>query len=136
ASRWPTATTARRRRAHGKRPRRRRRRSSGRVSEMRRLMLACLPAAIAGCMGGFERGTLAELHAVEPDLEEVEVQDSLDLAMESYRRFLNETPTGRMTPEAMRRLADLQIEKEFGITGDGERWIEMAAPEPGAAPQG
>lgn len=103
---------------------------------MRRLMLACLPAAIAGCMGGFERGTLAELHAVEPDLEEVEVQDSLDLAMESYRRFLNETPTGRMTPEAMRRLADLQIEKEFGITGDGERWIEMAAPEPGAAPQG
>src|SRR5690606_17064126 len=127
----------RRRRVHETPPRRRpRRRSSGRVSEMRRLMLACLPAAIAGCIGGLERGTLAELHAVEPDLEEIEVQDSLDLAMESYRRFLNETPTGRMTPEAMRRLADLQIEKEFGITGDGERWIEMAAPEPGAMPQG
>ncbi len=35
-----------------------------------------------------------------------------------------------MTPEAMRRLADLQIEKQFGIrAGDGKP-REMAAPEP------
>jgi TolA-binding protein len=49
--------------------------------------------------------------------------------MQSYRRYLDETPTSTMTPEAMRRLADLKLEREFGIIGDGTRWIEMAAPE-------
>ena len=38
--------------------------------------------------------------------------------MQSYRRFLEETPTSRMAPEAMRRLADLQLEKAYGISGD------------------
>ena len=38
-----------------------------------------------------------------------------------------------MTPEAMRRLADLQLEKQFGIrTGDAKP-REMAAPEPAQA---
>ena len=32
-------------------------------------------------------------------------------AMQGYRRFLEATPTSRMAPEAMRRLADLQLEK-------------------------
>ena len=56
--------------------------------------------------------------------------------MQSYRRYLDETPTSAMTPEAMRRLADLQLEKEFGITGGPPtgRWVEMAAPDAGAAP--
>ena len=74
---------------------------------------------------------------MQPDVAEVEVADSLDLAMQSYRRYLDETPTSAMTPEAMRRLADLQLEKEFGITGGtapSGRWIEMAAPDAGAAP--
>ena len=34
--------------------------------------------------------------------------------MESYRRFLEETPESALTPEAMRRLADLKIEREYG----------------------
>ena len=74
---------------------------------------------------------------MQPDVAEVEVADSLDLAMQSYRRYLDETPTSAMTPEAMRRLADLQLEKEFGITGGDApsgRWIEMAAPDAGEAP--
>src|SRR5262249_12680943 len=36
-------------------------------------------------------------------------------------------------PEAMRRLADLQIEKQFGIHTGGAKQREMAAPEPGQA---
>jgi len=49
--------------------------------------------------------------------------------MEGYRRYLAETPETAMTPEAMRRLADLQVEKQFGIrAGDGKP-REMAAPE-------
>ena len=92
-------------------------------------------AIAAGCAVAPQRGTIAELESVPADLAEVEVADSLDLATASYRRYLEETPVSAMTPEAMRRLADLQLEKEFGITGDGERWVEMAAPESGAAPE-
>jgi TolA-binding protein len=62
-------------------------------------------------------------------VQEVQVEQGLDKAMASYRRFLDETPQTAMTPEAMRRLADLQIEKQFGLrAGDGKP-REMAAPE-------
>ena len=86
------------------------------------------PALLAACADQPARGTLAQLHDVEPDVEEVKVEQGLETAMQSYRRYLEETPRTEMTPEAMRRLADLQIEKQFGIRGDGEI-KEMAAPE-------
>jgi cellulose synthase operon protein C len=74
-------------------------------------------------------GTLAELRNVRPDVQEVKVEQGLDQAMQQYRRFLEEAPETAMTPEAMRRLADLQLEKQFGIrTGNKPR--EMAAPKP------
>src|SRR6476660_5078506 len=74
-------------------------------------------------------GTLAELRNVRPDVQEVKVEQGLDQAMQNYRRFLDETPQTAMTPEAMRRLADLQLEKQFGIrTGDNKR-REMAVPQ-------
>lgn len=95
---------------------------------IRRLALVALAAALAGCATTAQKGTLAELRDVKPEVDEVYLEDSLDLAAQSYRRYLEETPVSEMTPEAMRRLADLQIEKEFGIIGDG-RMIEMAAPE-------
>jgi hypothetical protein len=103
----------------------------------RRNVAFCIATLIAsGCASSPETGTLATLRTVEPDVAEVEVLDSLDLAMQSYRRYLEETQTTAMTPEAMRRLADLQLEKEFGITGGTPpgRWVEMAAPDAGAAP--
>src|SRR5213594_2962835 len=81
-------------------------------------------------------GTLAELRNVRPDLQEVKVEQGLDQAMQQYRRFLEEAPETAMTPEAMRRLADLQLEKQFGIrTGDGKPQ-EMAAPQTAQAPAG
>jgi tetratricopeptide (TPR) repeat protein len=83
------------------------------------------------------KGTLGELNNVQADVAEVEVADSLDLALQSYRRYLAETSTSAMTPEAMRRLADLQLEREFGIAGGEKptgRYVEMAAPDAGAAP--
>lgn len=96
---------------------------------------ACLPACalLAGCAVHTENGTLAELRDVEPVLEEVRLDDSLDRAAQSYRQYLEETPAGARTAEAMRRLADLQIEQEFGIIGGGD-YIEMAAPETGNSP--
>src|SRR6266571_8150966 len=75
-------------------------------------------------------GTLAELRNVRPDVQEVKVEQGLDQAMQQYRRFLAETPETAMTPEAMRRLADLQLEKQFGIRAGGAKPREMAAPKP------
>src|SRR5262249_10768011 len=90
---------------------------------MRRLTIpiVLVTALFLGCAAHHKptRATLADLHNVHPDVQEVRVDQGLDQAMQSYRRFLEETPETAMTPEAMRRLADLQIEKQFGIhTGD------------------
>ena len=103
---------------------------------MKRLLLLLSAAAVVpGCAVHPDGGTLADLRSVEPVLEEIRLDDSLDMAAEGYRRYLEETPTGVRTAEAMRRLADLQIEKEFGIIGDGE-YIEMTAPETAASTAG
>src|SRR5262245_66020772 len=75
-------------------------------------------------------GTLAELRNVRRDVQEVKVEQGLEQAMQNYRRFLEETPEGAMTPEAMRRLADLQLEKQFGIRAGDGRPREMTAPQP------
>src|SRR5215813_7515944 len=77
-------------------------------------------------------GTLAELRNIRPDVQEVKVEQGLEQAMQNYRRFLDETPETAMTPEAMRRLADLQIEKQFGIRVANTKPREMAAPTVGA----
>ena len=71
----------------------------------------------AACAGNPDRRTLAELRDVEPDMTEVQVENSLDQAMVGYRKFLEEAPESALTPEAMRRLADLKLEKEYGILG-------------------
>jgi tetratricopeptide (TPR) repeat protein len=105
---------------------------------MRRLTIPIVlaPALLVGCAAHHKatQATLADLRNVRPDVHEVKVEQGLDQAMHHYRRFLEETPETTMTPEAMRRLADLEIEKQFGIhTGDGKP-REMAAPESAQAP--
>ncbi|MEZ4334503.1 MAG: tetratricopeptide repeat protein [Myxococcota bacterium] len=80
-----------------------------------RVLLLGQIVAVA-CSGNPDRQTLAGLRAVPPDLREVTVENGLDQAMEGYRQFLEEAPTSTLTPEAMRRLADLKLEKEYGLT--------------------
>ncbi|MGH7289458.1 MAG: tetratricopeptide repeat protein, partial [Myxococcota bacterium] len=87
------------------------------------------PTLFLACAGGPDGHTLAELREREADISEVAVENSLDQAMVGYRRFLEEAPESPLTPEAMRRLADLKLEKEYGILGDGEP-KELPAPEP------
>jgi len=97
---------------------------------MSRLALLCVTVVgIVGCAATPEKQTIAELRDVDPDLREIQVDDSLVKAMTSYRQFLAETPSHALAPEAMRRLADLQIEKEYGVIGGG-RIIELSAPDP------
>ena len=94
-----------------------------------RLTLGFSVFALAACSTSVQQqGTLAELEVVDADLEEVYLEDSLERAADSYRRYLAETPKSARTPEAMRRLADLQIEQAYGVIGSGEM-VEMQAPE-------
>src|SRR6185312_8839090 len=90
-------------------------------------------AFLGGCTAHHKppntQGTLADLHNVAPDVKEAETQQSVDQAMQQYRKFLEESPETPMTPEAIRRLADLELEKQYGIhTGEGK-------PKPMPAPQ-
>jgi tetratricopeptide (TPR) repeat protein len=97
---------------------------------MRRNSTAFVAAAtllLGACAGKPEKGTLASLHKVPADLKEVEVDEGLDKAMQGYRRFLEDSPQSALAPEAMRRLADLKVEKEYGILGDG-KLVEVEAP--------
>ena len=100
----------------------------------RRQAVWCLvPVVLAGCAHDPDRETLAELRRVEADVADVRVEDGLDQAIGGYRNFLEETPESAFTPEAMRRLADLKVEKEYGILGDGEI-RELPAPAAGEPP--
>jgi tetratricopeptide (TPR) repeat protein len=79
---------------------------------------AVLAAGLAlACVGNPDKRTLADLHGVEPDLTEVTVEDGLAQAMEGYESFLEEAPESALTPEAMRRLADLKLEQQYGYLG-------------------
>lgn len=87
-------------------------------------MPTLLPRIVVGLFVGSQLScatpdsrTLAELRNVEADMTEVQVTNGLDEAMRGYRRYLEEAPESSLTPEAMRRLADLKLEKEFGILG-------------------
>ena len=93
---------------------------------------ALLLPVLASCAHQVERaGTLATLHQVRPDTQEVPVDQGLDRAVRSYGDFLQQAPDSALAPEAMRRLADLKIEKEFGIQGDG-KLVELQASQNGA----
>ncbi|MDQ1362193.1 MAG: hypothetical protein QG652_53, partial [Pseudomonadota bacterium] len=72
-----------------------------------------------GCAVIGRQDTIADLNSVELEIREEYVEGSLEKAMESYQKFLQETPEGALTPEAIRRLADLKIEKEYGLQQPG-----------------
>lgn len=104
---------------------------------MRRLHLLTIPtilglAFMVGCAARAKKntaGTLADLHNVAPDVRDVTVENGLDQALEQYRKIVEETPKTAMTPEAMRRLADLEIEKQYGIRVGDAKHRKMAAPK-------
>jgi len=78
------------------------------------LLLFAIPAILAACQSGGSRDTIAQLRDMKIEIREEAIVGGLGKAMESYQRFLDETPESALTPEAMRRLADLKIEREYG----------------------
>ncbi|HEU4391921.1 MAG TPA: tetratricopeptide repeat protein, partial [Blastocatellia bacterium] len=79
--------------------------------------------------------TIAKLRNMQIEIKEEKIDGGLDKAMLSYQRFLEETPDSALTPEAIRRLADLKIEKEYGTLTPGVEPSERAPalPVPGRA---
>lgn len=105
-----------------------------------RLLIFAVPALMSACQAGGGRETIAQLRNKKVEIREEAIQGGLEKAMVGYQRFLDETPESALTPEAMRRLADLKIEKEYGYLTDAGRGrrtqgANLAAPEPGASPK-
>lgn len=98
-----------------------------------RMVLLLSPVLVTGCAPTPDKQTVGQLRNTPADLADVRVEQGLDRAMESYRRYLEQTPKTAMTPEAMRRLADLKVEKQYGILGDG-KLLEMEAPQSSLEP--
>jgi tetratricopeptide (TPR) repeat protein len=95
---------------------------------LRRLSLPCV-VILAACASptGDTTGSIGELRHASADLTDVKIDGGTDLAIQSYRQFLERTPEGGMTPEAIRRLADLKIQKEYGTLEGVKRNQENAA---------
>jgi cellulose synthase operon protein C len=52
------------------------------------------------------------------EIKEDKLESGLEKAMLGYQRFLEETPDSPLAPEAMRRLADLKLEREYGTLAE------------------
>ncbi len=79
-----------------------------------RLMILVLVTVLASCTSSSNKGSIGQLENVNVDLADVKVEGGLDKAMQGYQKFLEQAPESSMTPEALRRLADLKIQKEYG----------------------
>ena len=82
------------------------------------LMVAGISLTVSGCATYNKEGTLGSLQDVDIEIKEEVIVGSLEKALESYQRYLEETPETAMTPEAIRRLADLKIEKEYSAAAE------------------
>ena len=73
-----------------------------------------------------DENTLNRLDQVNIAVQDEQIEDSLHKAMESYRQYIKQAPATSVKPEAIHRLADLEVEKSYRIEG-----VEAPA-EPGA----
>ncbi|HLO26824.1 MAG TPA: tetratricopeptide repeat protein, partial [Geobacteraceae bacterium] len=108
-----------------------------------RLFICAAPLMLAACASVSDsnrnRNTIATLRHVQIEIKEEKIEGGLEKAMLSYQRFLEGTPDSALTPEAIRRLADLKIQKEYGTLTTGAatagRAPKLPAPEPVTRPK-
>ncbi|MCF6266138.1 MAG: tetratricopeptide repeat protein [Desulfuromusa sp.] len=103
------------------------------------LFISILTVFLAACSTVDNRGTIAQLRDQQINISAVEIVGGLDKAMEGYRRFLQEEQGSAMAPEAIRRLADLKVEKEYGLINDNNQAtgedLPLEAPESAPRPE-
>jgi cellulose synthase operon protein C len=105
-----------------------------------RIFLCSAPLMLAACASVSDRDTIATLRHTYIEIKEEKIEGGLEKAMSGYQLFLEETPDSALTPEAIRRLADLKIEKEYGTLttspGAAGRAPASPAPETATRPEG
>jgi outer membrane protein assembly factor BamD (BamD/ComL family) len=109
-----------------------------RTSNCLRWGVLALPLLLIACQSVGGKDTIAKLRNRHIEIKEEKIEGGLEKAMESYQRFLEETPESALKPEAIRRLADLKIEREYGHIADGGKPSDRAAsrmPTPEQVPQ-
>lgn len=95
-----------------------------------RLFLSGLALLLASCT----TGTIAQLKDVKVDLKDEKVDGGLDKAIQSYQLYLDQTPRSDkepesdMTPESIRRLADLKLKKKYDVLESGAAGEKVALP--------
>ncbi|MDH3949347.1 MAG: tetratricopeptide repeat protein, partial [Gammaproteobacteria bacterium] len=104
-----------------------------------RLFIWAASLMLVACSSTNNKETIAQLRHMHIEIKEEKIEGGLEKAMLSYQRFLEETLDSALTPEAIRRLADLKIEKEYGTLTTGAESVERApalpAPESATRPQ-
>jgi len=72
---------------------------------------------IAACTTLKKENTVSLLEQTRIPIEDEKVDAGVDKAMASYRKYLQQAPASKQTAEAMRRLADLEVENNYDIAG-------------------
>src|SRR5574341_1008154 len=115
------------------------------MNRMRLFILAVAALMLAACasvgdrkVGDGNGDTIATLRHAHIEIKEEKIEGGLEKAILSYQRFLEETPDSALTREAIRRLADLKLEREYGTLTTGAAPAEVApalpAPERATRP--
>ncbi len=96
------------------------------------VIVAVAPLMLVACasVSDRNRNTIATLRDVHVEIKQEKIEGGLEKAMLGYQRFLEGTPDSALTPEAIRRLADLKIEKEYGTLTTGAGTAGRAKPSP------
>ncbi len=79
--------------------------------------LLALPLLLASCQTTGQ-DTIAHLRNSRVDIKEEKIENTSGKTIDAYRRFLEQTPDSPQKAEATRRLADLEVEKEYGLLTD------------------
>lgn len=92
-----------------------------------RLLLFVLIVLLVSCGTSSNKGSIGQLRNTKVDLTDTQIEGGFEKAMQSYQKFLEQTPESAMTPEALRRLADLKIQKEYGTLEGATKSEKKAA---------
>lgn len=98
---------------------------------MRRILFfiitGVLLSLLSSCVSTNTKNSIASLRNKRIEIKEEKIEGGLEKAMESYQRFVEESPKSALTPEAIRRLADLKLEKEYGTLTQGSAADEASS---------
>lgn len=97
-----------------------------------RFIAIMLPLALGACSSVApldQGGTIAQLRNRHIEIVDVPIEGGFEKAMGSYQRFLEESNDSKYAPEALRRLADLKIEREYGHLSNSDSSEESGSPD-------